>query len=84
MDPNGALPEGEQFLAGKGAKLDVQSKAEGWTPLRIADGVYYANTVKCMPETATLLRQLLQARGIPVGEFKVDVDYGKAVQQPKP
>jgi ankyrin repeat protein len=73
-----------QFLADKGAKLDPETKEEGWTPLRVADGVYYANTVKRMGDTAALLRQLLQARGLPVPEFKFDVDYGKAVKPPKP
>jgi ankyrin repeat protein len=73
-----------QFLADKGAKLDPVTKEEGWTPLRIADGVYYANTVKRMGDTAMLLRRLMQARGLPVPEFKFDVDYGNAVKPPKP
>ena len=39
---------------------------EGWTPLAIADGVFYANTFKRSPETADLLRRLMQERGLSV------------------
>jgi uncharacterized protein len=64
-----------QLLADRGAKLDAPlTKAGGggvgwkvgWTPLAIADGLFYANTFKRHPETATLLRRLLQERGLPV------------------
>ncbi len=71
-------PEIVQFLADKGAKLDATTKDEGWTPLRIADGVYYTGTVKRGREAGALLRQLLKARGLPVPPFLEDVDYGTA------
>jgi len=46
-----------QFLADKGAKLDVVNKI-GWTPWIIADGVFYPNTYNRELETAALLLKL--------------------------
>ena len=46
-----------QFLIDKGADPDVANKV-GWTPLTIAEGVWYPNTYKSEPETGALLRQL--------------------------
>lgn len=66
-------PDIVRFLAGKGARLDAQLTKtgggplgwkEGWTPLMIADGLFYANTFKRQTETAAVLRQHLQERGI--------------------
>jgi len=74
-------PEIIQFLVDKGAKLQAKTKDEGWTPLRIADGVYYTGTVKRAREAGALIRRLLLAQGLPVPEFKDDVDYGIAHQQ---
>jgi ankyrin repeat protein len=74
-------PEIIQFLVDKGANLEAKTKDEGWTPLRIADGVYYTGTVKRAREAGALMRRLLQTRGLPVPEFKDDVDYGIAHQQ---
>ena len=47
-----------KFLADKGARLDVKTVKEGWTPLAIADGVFIANTYKSTPQTAAFIRQL--------------------------
>src|SRR5204863_6698804 len=53
-----------QFLVSRGARLDVRlTKAggggvgwqEGWTPLTIAEGLFYANSFKRFPETAALI-----------------------------
>jgi uncharacterized protein len=77
-------PEIIQFLADRGADLRAITKDEKWTPLRIADGVYYTGTVKRGRDAGTLLRKLIQARGLPVPEFKDDVDYGIAHQQVSP
>jgi serine/threonine-protein phosphatase 6 regulatory ankyrin repeat subunit B len=74
-------PEIVQFLVDKGANVEAKTRDEGWTPLRIADGVYYTGTVKRGREAGALLRRLMQARGLPVQEFKGDVDYGIAHQQ---
>jgi ankyrin repeat protein len=67
-----------RLLADRGARLDVKLTKtgggalgwkEGWTPLEIAEGLFYANTFKRYPETAALLRQLLKDRGLsPVGQ----------------
>ena len=46
-----------QFLADKGAKLNVKTK-RGWTPLVIAEGVMTAAFVIRAPETVELLRKL--------------------------
>ena len=57
-----------QLLAEHGAKLDAKltktspngnGAKEGWTPLTIAEGVFYANTFKRNFETAALLRELI-------------------------
>jgi ankyrin repeat protein len=47
-----------QFLVDRGAKLDLKNK-RGWTPLTIADGVILGGTFKRQPETAALLRELM-------------------------
>lgn len=64
-------PEIVQLLVDRGAKLNVVLTKtgggplgwkEGWTPLAIADGVFYANTFKRSPETAAVLRRLMDSR----------------------
>ena len=52
-----------EFLAERGADLLAESN-EGWTPLRIADGVHYTGTVKRADHTAELLRQIMKDRGV--------------------
>jgi ankyrin repeat protein len=60
-----------ELLAAKGAKLDAALTKtggggvgwkEGWTPLAIAEGLFYANSYKRHPETAALLRRLVDER----------------------
>ncbi len=46
-----------RFLVGKGAKLDVVNTL-GWTPLTIANGVFYPNTYNRHSDTAELLLEL--------------------------
>ena len=46
-----------RFLMDKGADPDV-ANSFGWTPLTIAEGVWYPNTYKSEPETGVVLRQL--------------------------
>jgi ankyrin repeat protein len=61
----GAIPV-IQFLADKGARLDVVNK-KGWMPVTAADGVEYTPAVlKRYPEAAALLRKLMRERGLPV------------------
>ncbi len=55
-----------QFLYDHGAKLDVVDK-KGWTPLIIAEGVFYPDVFKTEVQTAELLRKL-GAKEIEVSE----------------
>jgi ankyrin repeat protein len=63
-----------QLLADEGATIDARltrtsahssGGKEGWTPLTIAEGVFYANTFKRSLETTDLLRGLMQRPGLP-------------------
>ena len=68
-DRGGAVPV-IQFLAGKGAKLDVENKKK-WTPLLAAEGVVYASSgIRRYPEAAALIRKLMRERGLPIPEFE--------------
>jgi ankyrin repeat protein len=59
----GAVPV-IQFLADKGARLDVYNKKR-WTPLFAAEGVVYASSgIRRYPDAAALLRKLMVERGI--------------------
>ena len=51
------------FLVEHGADLLPETK-EGWTPLRVADGVMYTGTVKRADHTAELLREHMRAQGV--------------------
>lgn len=54
-----------QFLADRGfTAFDLKTKAEGWTALRIADGIFVGGTVKRADETAELIRKVMKARGL--------------------
>jgi uncharacterized protein len=55
-----------QFLYDHGAKLDIVDK-KGWTPLVIAEGVFYPDVFKTEFQTAELLRKL-GAKEIEVSE----------------
>jgi ankyrin repeat protein/mono/diheme cytochrome c family protein len=85
-DVNGANKDGEtallgavyrggavpviQFLADKGARLDVENKKH-WTPLVAAEGVVYASSgIRRYPEAAALIRKLMRERGIPIPEIE--------------
>jgi Ankyrin repeats (many copies) len=46
-----------QFLFDKGAKIDVINKI-GWTPLTIAEGVFYPDVFKTEAQTEALLLKL--------------------------
>ena len=62
-----------QFLIDRGADLLAESN-EGWTPLRIADGVHYTGTVKRADHTAELLRQAMREQGVFRPEHERDVN----------
>ena len=61
------------FLVERGADMLARS-SEGWTPLRIADGVHYTGTVKRADHTAELLRELMKERGVYSAEHEKDVN----------
>jgi len=46
-----------RFLLANGAEIDAVN-AKGWTPLRMAKGIFYSNTGKRFPEMETLLLEL--------------------------
>ncbi len=54
-----------EFLVEKGAKLDPRD-SRGWTPFTVANGISYGDVFKLQPQTATLLRTLMQARGLSI------------------
>jgi ankyrin repeat protein len=67
----GAVPV-IQFLADKGARLDVPNKKQ-WTPLLAAEGVVYASSgIRRYPEAAALIRKLMRERGLPIPEIERD------------
>jgi ankyrin repeat protein len=70
------------MLVEAGAKLDVKDKSienrgatsdsgregrdGGWTPWRVAQGIYQNGRAQMQPETAALLARLMRERGLPV------------------
>ncbi len=52
-----------QFLIERGYRAFDAKTKEGWTALRIADGVFVGATVKRADETAALIRKLMKERG---------------------
>jgi ankyrin repeat protein len=52
-----------QFLVDHGAKVDAKTKL-GWTPLMVAEGVFFANAKKEFPPAAEILRKAMKERGL--------------------
>jgi len=52
-----------QFLVDKGARLDAKNKL-GWTPLTVAEGMFFAQTFKESIDGAILIRKLMIERGL--------------------
>jgi ankyrin repeat protein len=50
-----------QFLIDRGAKVDVKTKL-GWTPLMVAEGVFYANAKKEYPVAAAIIKKAAERR----------------------
>jgi uncharacterized protein len=70
------------FLVERGANLDGVVNSRGWTPLRIADGVALDGVAFIRyPEAAAHLRELMQARGLPVPPVEWDGPGGKSAAQ---
>ncbi|MBM3770037.1 MAG: hypothetical protein FJW27_01880 [Acidimicrobiia bacterium] len=53
-----------RFLIEQGYSAFDSKTKEGWTALRIADGVFVGATVKRSDETAELIREMMRARGL--------------------
>jgi ankyrin repeat protein len=54
------------LLMANGAKIEIwnQKNKNGWTPLRIADGVHRGMNLRSSPETAAALRKVMSAAGV--------------------
>jgi len=54
------------FLNEKGAKVEVWNRKNhnGWTPLRIAEGVHRGMNLRASPATAAELRKIMEAAGV--------------------
>ena len=54
------------YLVSKGAKIEVWNRPNqnGWTPLRIATGVYRGMNLRGSPQTAAALREIMAAAGV--------------------
>ena len=62
----GAVVSGQpsivQYLIDHGAQADAKTTL-GWTPLRVAEGVFFANAKKEFPAAAAIIRKALAERG---------------------
>jgi ankyrin repeat protein len=63
----GAVVSGQpsivQFLVDRGARVDATTVL-GWTPLQVAEGVFFANAKKEFPAAAAILRKAISAQGL--------------------
>ena len=61
----GAVVSGQtsivQLLVDRGARADAQTVL-GWTPLKVAEGVFFANAKKEFPAAAAILRKALNTQ----------------------
>ena len=63
----GAVVSGQpsivQYLLDRGAQVDAKNKL-GWTPLLVAEGVFFANAKKEFPPAAAILKKAMAERGL--------------------
>ena len=52
-----------QYLVDRGAQLDARTTL-GWTPLKVAEGVFFANAKKEFPAAGAILRKAMSERGL--------------------
>jgi hypothetical protein len=52
-----------QYLIDQGADVSVKTTL-GWTPLKIAEGVFCCNAKKEFPAAAAMIRKALDAKGL--------------------
>lgn len=63
------LPAVAKFLTENGTKPEIftQKNKQGWTPLRIAQGVHRTGNFRSSPETAAVIRQAMLVAGVTEG-----------------
>jgi len=63
----GAIVSGQpsivEYLVDHGAEINMKTKL-GWTPLMVAEGVFFANAKKEFPEAAGIIKKAMAARGL--------------------
>lgn len=63
----GAITSGQagivKYLLDHGARVDIKTKL-GWTPLMVAEGVFFGNAKKEYPEAARYIREAMQRQGL--------------------
>jgi hypothetical protein len=52
-----------QWLVDHGARVNATTKL-GWTPLLVAEGVFFANAKKEFPQAASIIRKAMSAQGL--------------------
>jgi ankyrin repeat protein len=69
---HGAVVSGQasivQFLVDHGAEVNARTKS-GWTPMMLADGVFFANAKKEFPAAADILKKAAQKPGAPAAQL---------------
>jgi len=81
------FPQVVQLLADKGAKIEVWNRKnkDGWTPLRIAAGVFRTANFRFSDPTADALRKVMTARGVSIElEPNPEVQVGEERPRPTP
>jgi hypothetical protein len=60
------LPAVAEFLAQHGADIQIWNRKNklGWTPLRIAEGVFRTGNFRTSPPTAAAIRKIMTAAGV--------------------
>jgi ankyrin repeat protein len=63
----GAIMSGQpsivQYLVDQGARVDVKTTL-GWTPIKVAEGVFCCNAKKEFPAAASIIRKAMAAQGL--------------------
>jgi hypothetical protein len=65
-----------EYLIDHGAKVDAKTKL-GWTPLMVAEGVFFANAKKEFPPAAAIIKKAMRERGLLAADAAVDIRVGQ-------
>jgi ankyrin repeat protein len=80
----GAITSGQagivKYLVDNGARVDTKTKL-GWTPLMVAQGVFFGNAKKEYPEAAAIIKKAMIERGLMAAANGAGKDTGKPAQQ---